>query len=970
MVCPSCGTGNPDDRSFCGQCGRTLHVADPSQAVVADGPAATQPVSYRPPLIANGLALPPPSSSQSVILGTATPPSSADTLSMPVPSAGVVPTSLPPGTAFGTRYRIESLLGQGGMGAVYKAYDADLGRTVALKLIRPELATNPQAMQRFKQELLLASKISHKNILRIHDLSDFGGVKFITMAFVEGGDLAGLIKREGRLPFDRALTFTRQLCAALEAAHNEDVVHRDLKPQNILIDRSDNLYVSDFGLAKSLEAEATVMTRTGQVLGTPRYMSPEQVETLDVDHRADIYSLGLIVYEMLTADIPFRGESAMQIMYQRVNVPAKDPRTIFPEVPDYLATIILKCLEKDPAKRYQRAREILTDLDAQCAPAVSSPLRTTTEDAVEPAPKPGALTISIVIPKPRSRRGTLTACLLLAIGLAFAIPVTRNRVLGIPKGVEPGHPKHSLAVLPAKFVGDDAQKYLADGVVEALAAKLAGLKDVYVTSVGASDPTMSLKDNDKIAKSLGVTLLVRTSVTIASDQISIIVAMDSVGKQGGSLLKREADGSRGELLTLENKVFIALVSALQIAQSKEELARTRQPTDTVDAYDFYLRGRTLLRGKRTSETVTEALGLFEEAIKRDPRFALAFTGKADASLAMYNITKDDARAADALQAAQTAEGFNDALPEVYYSLLSISAATGKFEEALAYYKHATALTPNSDEGLRRLAEAYRAAHRSERAIALLEDATRLNKSSWRNWNQLGRLYSDAGQYDKALNAYSQVTVLAPDLSTGWLNLGVIHFSQGKWSECLGEYEKAIKLDPKALYYSNRGVAYFFLGRYAESATDFEQAVKMSPKEAGYHANLADAYRWSNRKLLADASYDEAIKLAAHTLQVSPDDTDARGIQALAYAKTGNRTTAWQLIGQARKLNANNIDLMYAEASIHALAGRTTEAVASLRNALQHHYSLDVITHDPELAELRKTPEFSKMLQEFLQKPAK
>ncbi len=309
-------------------------------------------------------------------------------------------------------------------------------------------------------------------------------------------------------------------------------------------------------------------------------------------------------------------------------------------------------------------------------------------------------------------------------------------------------------------------------------------------------PPWRLKDDAKIARSLGVTLLVRTSVTISGDQISIIVAMDSAGKQGGSLMKREAGGSTREILELENKAFIALVSALQIAQSKEELARTRKPTDAVDAYDVYLRGRTLLRGKRTAETMTKALGLFEDAIKLDPRFALAFTGKADASLAMYNITKENTWAADALQAAQAAEGFNDSLPEVYYSLLSISAATGKFQEALAYYKHATALVPNSDEGLRRLAEAYRVAHQPEQAIARLEEATRLNKNSWRNWNQLGRLYNDSGQYDKALNAYRQVTILAPDLFIGWSNMGKIHYSQASGASALPNTKRPSGWNPR------------------------------------------------------------------------------------------------------------------------------------------------------------------------------
>ena len=289
MVCPSCNAINPDNLRFCGQCGRGLAAADDA-TVMLDGGTAAAPSVIRNPQTAAGVVTP-PGSLEAVTWGVALPP------------AASLPSSFLPGTAFGSRYRIESLLGEGGMGSVYKAYDLELDRTVALKLVRPELAANPQTMRRFKQELLLASKISHKNILRIHDLGDWSGIKFITMAFVEGCDLAQLIEREGRLPFDRALKFTRQLCGALEAAHHEGVVHRDLKPQNILIDANDNVYISDFGLAKSLEAEGSMMTRTGQILGTPRYMSPEQVEVKAVDRRADLYSLGLIVYEMFTGHV-------------------------------------------------------------------------------------------------------------------------------------------------------------------------------------------------------------------------------------------------------------------------------------------------------------------------------------------------------------------------------------------------------------------------------------------------------------------------------------------------------------------------------------------------------------------------------------------------------------------------------------------------------------------------------------------
>src|SRR5580698_3904879 len=358
MVCASCGAANSEGQHICGKCGRGLVGSVRAQPITSGVSAGggTAPEAAGRPRTDTGVLSPPPQASQF-----------ATQAIKPISGPVSWPT-FEPGSSFGVRYRIESMLGQGGMGAVYKAYDTELDRTVAIKLVRPELASNPETMQRFKQELLLASKISHKNILRIHDLGDSDGTKFISMAFVEGSNLAGVIERTGPLPLDRALEFTNQLCAALEAAHLEGVVHRDLKPENILIDQADNLYVSDFGLAKSLAPEASSMTRVGQLMGTPRYMSPEQVEGKEVDQRSDLYSLGLILFEIYTAEVPFRGESALQIMYQRVTAAPKDPRTLRHDLPDYLATIILKCLERDPAKRFQSAREILTDLDAQKTP--------------------------------------------------------------------------------------------------------------------------------------------------------------------------------------------------------------------------------------------------------------------------------------------------------------------------------------------------------------------------------------------------------------------------------------------------------------------------------------------------------------------------------------------------------------------------------------------------------------------------
>jgi TolB-like protein len=266
-------------------------------------------------------------------------------------------------------------------------------------------------------------------------------------------------------------------------------------------------------------------------------------------------------------------------MYQRVTAAPQDPRTIFPEMPDYLASIILKCLERDPARRYQSAREVLDDLDAQNIPALSASATanvatTTTTSAPKAGPKPGSTTISIEIPKPTGRWGLAAGALALAAALVFAIPATRHLILGAPKGAAVStQPTHYIAVLPVNYQGDEALSYIGDGVVDTLSAKLAGLKNVYVATGRIVDTAAKQKDDAQIAKMLGVTLLVRTTVQVSGDQVSVIVSMDKVGKDGGNLLKRQKDGSRQNLITLENEAFNVLVGGLQIQQTREELAR-------------------------------------------------------------------------------------------------------------------------------------------------------------------------------------------------------------------------------------------------------------------------------------------------------------------------------------------------------------------------------------------------------------
>jgi serine/threonine protein kinase len=289
--------------------------------------------------------------------GTPPPPSFSRKLARVQVSVPLLET----GEVLAGRYEILQLLGEGGMGAVYKAQDRELNRPVALKLIRPELAANPSIVARFKQELLLSQQVTHKNVIRIYDLGDSDGVKFITMEFVEGQDLRELIVKKKKFSPDEAVEIVKQVCRALEAAHGVGVIHRDLKPQNIMRDKTGRILVMDFGMARTVEGDG--MTQTGALVGTMEYMSPEQALGKDLDQRSDLFAVGLILYELLTGKMPFKAESALASLIKRNQERAMPVSDHDGTIPRPVSDIVSKCLERDPGQRYQSASAMLEDLD-------------------------------------------------------------------------------------------------------------------------------------------------------------------------------------------------------------------------------------------------------------------------------------------------------------------------------------------------------------------------------------------------------------------------------------------------------------------------------------------------------------------------------------------------------------------------------------------------------------------------------
>ena len=852
------------------------------------------------------------------------------------------------------------------MGSVYKAVDRELDRFVAIKVIRPGLVADPSAVQRFKQELLLGSKVSHKHILRIHDLGEVEGLKFISMAYVDGEDLHTVLRREGRLPLDRAMGIARQVADALAAAHAEGVVHRDLKPHNILIDRSGAAFISDFGLAKSL-VSAPDMTRSGELLGTPRYMAPEQVSGGPLDHRVDLYAFGLILYEMVTGTVPFRGDSAIQELLARVQHKPPDPSIVNPDLPKALSEVILRCLETNPSARYQSADEILNALDDSFeAPSGSRKSLRRTQSVHAPL----ALPAPSRWPGRRLLSAGAAAIVLLGAGAWIAWRLTHDQGAQPTTGVSsaPAAPSPAaarfLAVLPFRVLGDQQLRYVGDGVVEALSSRLFQLDGVSVVSSRDVEQAREAPSLDAAARTLGANLVVEGTVQAAGDNLRLVVNLHDIpGKR--QIWSQQFTGTRDTLFSLQDSIYDGLVSALALSPRPDALAHANErPTDNIEAYDSYLKGRDALRSAQDPNQLKRAINFFEQAIKQDSGFALAHAGLADASLVMYQEHRDSFWVERARAAAIRARELDERLPEVHYSLGSVYADSGKYNEAVTVLRRALELAPNSDEAHRRLGIAYQALGRKTEAIGALQKAVGVNPYFWVNHNALGDAFLQFADFDKAIEEFRRVTELEPKNPVGYGNIGSAYFSQGEWEKGIPAFQQSLALQPHWLTYSSLGTAYFYLKRYPEAVKAFEEAVRLNPNDAITVGNLADGLRWAGDRARSHSTYETALSLAYKELQVNPRDSTTLAMVALYQAKRGDDGRGRDFIRRAREVDPRNSALLYYEAVVHTLGGREGAALDSLDKALAGGYSAREAAEDPELQPLTKVPRFAELLQRY------
>jgi tetratricopeptide (TPR) repeat protein/predicted Ser/Thr protein kinase len=823
---------------------------------------------------------------------------------------------LQPGDVLGGRYDILQMLGEGGMGAVYKAMDRELDRPVALKLIRPELAANPSILARFKQELLLAHQVTHKNVIRIYDLGDADGVKFITMEFVDGVDLRALIQERAtekkKFTPEEAVEITEQICRALEATHAVGVIHRDLKPQNIMRDGSGRILLMDFGLARTVEGQG--MTQTGALVGTMEYMSPEQALAKDLDQRSDLFTLGLILYELLTGKTPYSAESVVASLIKRTQERAIPVSDHDGTIPQPLSNIVSKCLERDPKLRYQNAAELLHDLDAYSGKGAAANLR------FQPAVEPWGRTIHWPLIS-----GIVTVLVLAIVGYVYRGPLFSPAA----KKAAAAQPL-SLAVIPFQNTSGDASwDWLGPSLADMLSTDVgqsAHLRAVSSDRVQQVFHDLRIAPNSvadsatlgRVAEFTNADTLVWGQYTKLGEQIRIDATLQDRKHNRTIQVKAEAANQQDLSAAVDRLAgMIRTNLALSPDLVKELQAQSFKPTSTsVDALRDYNQGSQLLRQGSNLEAKKD----LEAATKEDPQFAVAYSRLGEA----YSALGYDA---EAEQASRHAVDLSQNLPlaQRYFIEASLARVTKDNQKALAAYENLAKSFPDNLD---------------------VQFA-------------LGSLYEDAGDLDKARSSYAKVLQTDPKNLDALLASGRVEIKSGNPQKGLDPLDQArhiaIDLDnqeQQALILQATGIAYKLMNKPAEALRNYEDSMAINQhldQKRGVAANLAEIAQVQlslGKPDAAVAAYNDALKIRRE-IGAKKEAGDTLIDLGDLYSERGQSDLALQNFKEALQIERDAGDETYQALCLNNIGnaylqkGENEDALTYLQQALQLREKLNV-----------------------------
>ena len=729
IKCPNCDTENPSDSKFCKECATPLPSAE-------------------------GVFI-----------------SHTKTLETPV-------EELTRGALFASRYEIIEELGKGGMGSVYRVEDTKTGEELALKLIKPEISADKNTIERFSNELKLAHKISHRNVCRMFHLGEEKGTNYITMEYVPGEDLKSFIRRAAPLSTARAISISKQVCEGLTEAHRLGVVHRDLKPSNIMIDKEGNARIMDFGIARSLKAKG--ITGAGIMVGTPEYMSPEQAEVKEVDRRSDIYSLGVILYEMVTGQLPFEGDTPLSIAMKHKGEKPKDPRDLDPQIPEDISHLILKCMEKDKERRYQSAGELLAELGK--------------------------------IEKETTKRI-----------LAERKPETEELKW-----------QNSIAVLPFVDLSPEKdQEYFCDGMAEELINALTKIEKLRVAS-----RTSSFQFKEKgydihdVGRKLKVKTVLEGSIRKAGNRLRVTAQLVNAD-DGYHLWSEKYDRKMEDIFAIQDEISLAIVDKLRVKLLKEEKAKLiKRYTDDLEAYDLYLKGRYFWN-RRYEGGLQKGLEYFNQTIKKDPSYAPAYAGIGDSLsvLGLFGWLPPKEAFPKAKAAALKAIEIDDMLAEAYSSLGWINYLYDwdwtASEKAL---KRALKIDPDYAIGHFWHALYLIWMSRFEEATAAIMKALELEPLSLLINANLGLILYFKRQHDEAIEQCLKTLEMDPNYMLSRFYLGAGYMGKGMWKEAISAFEKAASLSEESPYFvGHLGCAYAMSGQKDKARRALNRLEKLSKK---------------------------------------------------------------------------------------------------------------------------------------------